>query len=41
MATFNFFRTLRATFGCIVKQLLLDLLAQSINAYLGAQEKTD
>ena len=25
----------RATFGCVVKQLLLDLLAQSIHAYPG------
>ena len=28
-----FFRNFRATFWCIVKQLLLDLLAQSIHAY--------
>ena len=37
----NFFSDFRATFGFIVKQLLLDLRAQSIHAYLGALEKTD
>ena len=29
----SFFSNFRATFGCIVKQRLLDLLAQSIHAY--------
>ena len=32
VATFKFFSNFRATFGCIVKQLLPDLLAQSIHA---------
>ena len=38
MATFKFFSNFRTTFGCIVKQLLLDLLAQSIHAYLDLPE---
>ena len=36
MATFKFLSNFRATFGCIVEQLLLDILAQSIHAYKGA-----
>ena len=32
VATFQYFSNFRATFGCIDKQLFLNLLAQSIHA---------